>query len=48
MAIVVIEPGAIKAWAEKNSTTAEEIISTQNAEYKKVVMDSIADLHKQR
>jgi long-chain acyl-CoA synthetase len=48
VAIVVIEAGAIKAWADKNSTTVEEIISTQNATYKKIVTDSIAALHKER
>jgi long-chain acyl-CoA synthetase len=38
---VVTEPKQLQAWAEKNGTTAEEAVASQNEDYKKLLKDSM-------
>jgi len=43
----VAEQEPAKKWASEHGTTFEEIIETQNADYKKVIMDDIKAMAKE-
>ena len=43
VAIVVIEAGPLGKWAEENGTKPDEVVSSQNADYKKLIMSSMKE-----